>query len=328
MEEFDYQSWIVDVREFLHLWSTPVGTKKSFVASPIWESDNIHLPTAFSEIAGGVPFSLKENHPSLECTKSTTITTTTTTTTTTRKNRNSCFPRSSQRINVSKHKNRRQPRSHENSKGINICLWIVLPWLDREEHLSDTGFFLLAPDSAHKEPNKKKRPKITKKRRVPIPRFILNIFTLRKDTFPPSQKRVLKKTNRPFTKYHVARHRAPHHSRTLRVPSIAMSPPLRSSLPVSLQSSAMRSATNRSQPLWRKALVSQSATVSLRECCYSLSPGCWLWFFLFGKTNFGQRKNWLPWKMMGNNKNVFPSQRRYSNEVMNGRMAYVCLPSI
>lgn len=227
-------------------------------------------------------------------------------------------------------KTAKQPRSHENSKGINICLWIVLPWLHREEHLSDTGFFFarsgLRPQRTKQS---KKTPKNNnKKRRVPIPRFILNIFTLRKTPFLPAKNVFKKKTNRPFTKYHVARHRAPHHSRTLRVPSIAMSPPLRSSLPVSLQSSAMRSATNRSQPLWRKALVSQSATVSLRECCYSLSPGCWLWFFLFGKTNFGQRKNWLPWKMMGNNKNVFPSQRRYSNEVMNGRMAYVCLPSI
>lgn len=228
-------------------------------------------------------------------------------------------------------KTAKQPRSHENSKGINICLWIVLPWLHREEHLSDTGFFFcsLRTPPTKNQTIQKNAQKQQQKKTCANPAIYFKHLHFKKDTFPPSQKRVLKKkTNRPFTKYHVARHRAPHHSRTLRVPSIAMSPPLRSSLPVSLQSSAMRSATNRSQPLWRKALVSQSATVSLRECCYSLSPGCWLWFFLFGKTNFGQRKNWLPWKMMGNNKNVFPSQRRYSNEVMNGRMAYVCLPSI
>lgn len=104
---------------------------------------------------------------------------------------------------------------------------------------------------------------------------IFHIFTLRKTTFLPAKTCFLKqKPNRPFTKYHVARHPTPHHSRRLRAPSIAMSPPLRSLLPLAFRSS-LRSATNRSQPLWRKALVSQSAAVSLREYCYSLSPGCW-----------------------------------------------------
>lgn len=97
-------------------------------------------------------------------------------------------------------KTAKQPRSHENSKGINICLWIVLPWLHREEHLSDTGFFFcsLRTPPTKNQTIQKNAQKQQQKKTCANPAIYFKHLHFKKDTFPPSQKRVLKKNKQTF----------------------------------------------------------------------------------------------------------------------------------